>query len=115
MLLLPLLGKELGQNWFPSSFLWVYVYIRTLKATADVKTSESKGISKRGSQIVSSKTIKYTAKNKYRKFETNIPGKGIARPQSQFPRSCVCERFIYSHDRSAYSAAGNKWTDPGNI
>ncbi len=25
-------------------------------------------------------------------------------PQSQFPHSCVCERFIYSHDRSAYSA-----------
>ncbi len=27
-------------------------------------------------------------------------------PQSQFPLSCVCERFMYSHDRSAYSAAG---------
>ncbi len=26
--------------------------------------------------------------------------KGIARPQSQFPHSLVCERFIYSHDRS---------------
>ncbi len=24
-------------------------------------------------------------------------GKGIARPQSQFPHSCVCEQFIYSH------------------
>ncbi len=23
--------------------------------------------------------------------------------------------FTYSHDRSAYSAAGNMWTDPGNI
>ncbi len=41
-----------------------------------------------------------------RKFETNIPRKGISRPQFQFPYSCVCERFIYSHDRSAYSAAG---------
>jgi hypothetical protein len=28
------------------------------------------------------------------------------RPQSQFPHSCVCLRFIYSHDWSAYSAAG---------
>jgi hypothetical protein len=37
-------------------------------------------------------------------FETNIPKKGIAQPQSQFPHSCVCERFIYSHVRSAYSA-----------
>jgi hypothetical protein len=31
-------------------------------------------------------------------------------------RSCVCERFIYSHDQSDYSAAGkNMWNDPGNI
>jgi hypothetical protein len=36
-----------------------------------------------------------TAKIQYRKFETNIPRKGIARPQSQFPQLCVCERFIY--------------------
>jgi hypothetical protein len=36
-------------------------------------------------------------------------------PQSQFPHSCVCERFIYSQDRSAYSAAGNMWTEPRNI
>jgi hypothetical protein len=32
--------------------------------------------------------------------------KGIARGQSQFPHSCVGERFIYTQDRSAYSAAG---------
>jgi hypothetical protein len=48
-----------------------------------------------------------TAKTQYRKFETNIPSKGLVRPQSQFPHSCVCERFSYSNDRSAYSAAGN--------
>jgi hypothetical protein len=29
-----------------------------------------------------------------------IPRKGIARPQSQFPHSCVCERFLYSQDKS---------------
>ncbi len=52
----------------------------------------------------------YTAKSQCRKFEKNIHRKGIARPQSQFPYSCVCERFIYSHDRSAYSAAG-KYVD----
>ncbi len=28
---------------------------------------------------------------------------------------CVCERFIHSHARSAYSAAGNMWDDPWNI
>jgi hypothetical protein len=52
----------------------------------------------------------YTAKTQYRKFETNIPRKGIARPLSQFPHSCVCERFLYSHDRSVYSVAG-KYVD----
>ncbi len=55
-------------------------------------------------------TVHCTAKTQYRKFETNIPRKGVARPQSQFPHSCVCERFIYSHDQSAYSAAG-KYVD----
>ncbi len=51
-----------------------------------------------------------TAKTQYRKFKTNIPRKGIAQPQSQFPHSCVCERFIYFHDWSTYSAAG-KYVD----
>ncbi len=52
----------------------------------------------------------YTAKGQCRKVEKHIHRKGIARRQSQFPHSCVCERFIYSHDRSAYSAAG-KYVD----
>jgi hypothetical protein len=56
-----------------------------------------------------------TAMTQYRKFETNISRKGIARPQFQFQHSCVCERFMYSHDRSAYSTAGNMWKDLGNI
>jgi hypothetical protein len=56
-----------------------------------------------------------TAKTKFRKFETNIPGKGISGSQFQFPHSCVCERIIYSHDGSAFSAVGNMFTDPGNI
>ncbi len=56
-----------------------------------------------------------TAKTKCQKFETNITRKGISGPQSQFPHSCVCERIIYSHDGSAFSAGGNIWTDPGNI
>jgi hypothetical protein len=42
-----------------------------------------------------------TAKNQYRKLETNIPRKGIAWPQPQLPHSCVCERFIYIYYRSA--------------
>ena len=39
-----------------------------------------------------------------------IPFMGTVWPQSQFPHSCVCERFIYFLDRSAYSAAG-KYVD----
>jgi hypothetical protein len=61
--------------------------------------------------IVSGRPIQvwiFTANTQYRKFETNIPRKVTARPQSQFLHSCFCERFRYSHDRSAYSAAGNK-------
>ena len=48
-----------------------------------------------------------TAKTKWRKFGTNIPRKGISGPQ--FPHSCVCERIIYSHDGSAFSAGGNMY------
>ncbi len=47
-------------------------------------------------------------------WKKNIPIKGIARPQSQFPHSCACERFIYSHNRSAFSDAENMLTDPRN-
>ncbi len=56
-----------------------------------------------------------TAKTKYRNFETNIPREGISGSQSQFPHSWVCERFIYSHNQSPYSAGGNILTDPGTI
>jgi hypothetical protein len=60
--------------------------------------------------------VRYTGKkNQYRKLEANIPRKGIARPQSQFPHSCVCERFIPATAYAAYSAAGNRWTAPENI
>ncbi len=41
-----------------------------------------------------------------------FPEKGIAWPQSQFPHSLVCERFIYSQDRSTYFPAeltGRTW------
>ncbi len=40
-----------------------------------------------------------------------IPFLGKAWPQSQFPHFCVCERFIYSQDRSTYFPAAEK-ADP---
>ncbi len=51
-----------------------------------------------------------------RKSHLCIPGKEIARPQSQFPYSCFCDRFLYSHDRSTYTfLQQNRQTDHGNI
>jgi hypothetical protein len=35
-----------------------------------------------------------------RKSHLSISRKGIARPQSRFPLSCVCEQFIYTQDLS---------------
>ncbi len=47
-------------------------------------------------------SVQYTLQGK---SHLSIPFLGIARPQSQFPHSCVCEQFIYSQDRSAYFPA----------
>ncbi len=47
---------------------------------------------------------KHALHTHYRKLETNIPRNETMRPRSQFPHSCICERFIYSHDRSTYFA-----------
>jgi hypothetical protein len=45
-----------------------------------------------------------------RNFDLCIPRKGTARPQSQFAQSCVCERFIYFHDRFTYfPSADRSW------
>jgi hypothetical protein len=45
----------------------------------------------------------------------NLKRKGISGRQSQFPHSCICERIIYSHDGSAFSAGGNMWSLCGPI
>jgi hypothetical protein len=50
-----------------------------------------------------------------RKSHLCIPSKGIVRPHSRFPHSCVCERFIYSQDRSTCFLQQNKQTDRENI
>ncbi len=43
------------------------------------------------------------------------PFLGIARPQPQFLHSCVCERFIYSQDRSTYFLQQKRQIQRGNI
>jgi hypothetical protein len=48
-------------------------------------------------------------------FRLYIPFLGIARPQPQFPHSCVYERFIYSQDQSTYFLQRNRQTHRGNI
>jgi hypothetical protein len=56
--------------------------------------------------------VRYTLQ---RKSHLCIPFLGIARPQSLFPHSCVCERFIYSKDRSTYFLQENRQIDRGNV
>jgi hypothetical protein len=50
---------------------------------------------------------------------TKIPSiysfSGIAGLQSQFPHSCVCERFIYSQDRFTHFLQQNRQINRGNI
>ncbi len=50
-----------------------------------------------------------------RELRLYIPFLGIARPQPQFPHSCVFERFIYSQDLSTYFLQQNTQTHRGNI
>jgi hypothetical protein len=50
-------------------------------------------------------TIAHSLRTQERNFCLCIPRKGIARPQSQFTHSCVCERSICSQDRSTYYSA----------
>jgi hypothetical protein len=48
-------------------------------------------------------------------FRLYIPFLVVARPQPQFPHSCVFERFIYSQDQSTYFLQQNRQTHRGNI
>ncbi len=46
-----------------------------------------------------------------RKSHLCLPFLGIVRPQSRFPHLCVCEKFIYSQDRSTYFLQLNRHAD----
>jgi hypothetical protein len=60
--------------------------------------------------LAAAQLTRCSAKILYRKLETYNPRNGTARPQSQYLWSyshvSVCDLCIYSHYRSAYSAAG---------
>jgi hypothetical protein len=60
-------------------------------------------------------TVLYYCSTLQRQFRLYIPFLGLARPQPQFPHSCVCERFIYSRDRSTYFLEQKRQLHPGNI
>jgi hypothetical protein len=49
----------------------------------------------------------------FRNYE--FPEKELRSLIPKFPHSCVCERFIFSHDRSTYFLQQNMQTDRGNI
>jgi hypothetical protein len=60
-------------------------------------------------------TLCCAAKKQYRKFETNIPRKGIAQPQSPFPHSWVSlSDFYISTVDLPILLQENMWTDPEN-
>ncbi len=70
------------------------VYCRSLVKTAENMTSQAQ--------------VHFRASTLQGKFHLCIPFLGIVGPQSQFPHSCVYERFIYSQDRSTYFPAAEQ-------
>jgi hypothetical protein len=57
----------------------------------------------------------YTAKTQYRKCETNIPRKGIARLQPQFPQHVSVSDLYIPTICLTILLQENMWTNPGNI
>ncbi len=94
-----------------SHFLFIHIFQFDFGCTSYIHYSTTPYEDERFSQ----KQILHTAKAQYRNFETNNHRKEIVRPQSKFPHSCVCARFIYSHEWSVYSAAGKYVDRSGNI
>ncbi len=66
-------------------------------------------------KIVWGLLLSFLLRTLQRQFRLYIPFLGIARPQSQFPHSCVCEQFIYSQDRSTNFLQQKRQTNRGNI
>ncbi len=82
-------------------------------STPAARLESSTGTRSRSMQRSAQESTSGTKRPLHCKFETNIPRKEL-RGTVPFPHSCVWERFIYFHDRPAFSAAGNMWTDSGN-
>ncbi len=83
-----------------SEMCWIYYF----QNVEDVKSDGSKVDARKNRQ---SQSI-YQDRPRSSHYKETITK--IARTQSQFPHSSVCERFIYSHNRAAYSSPG-KYVD----
>ncbi len=76
-----------------------------------LQTSLKKG---GGSNLLAEMNVNTPQRQNAENLKQIFPRKGISGSQSKF-LSCVCERYIYSHDGPAYFAAGNMWTAPWTI
>ncbi len=83
----------------PPFLFWEYLFPILVLVLCSVGPGHSKEFSASGHKTI--QFLHMTGLSEYKCFTLQwkcnlcIPFLGIARPQSQFPHSCVCERFIY--------------------
>ncbi len=65
--------------------------------------------------ITAKEKVKSTNIKLQRRSDLCIPRNEPSQPCSQFPHSCICERFIYSQYRSPFFLQHNRKTDSGNM
>ncbi len=87
--------KRFSDNW-NMIFIKKTPLEKALKSHIFIKTATTSLGLCRPKGMYQSRASSEFSKTQYQIFETNIPKKGITRPQSQFPHLCVCERFLYS-------------------
>ncbi len=92
---------------------WLFISIQTRSSLQLTLTKKERAthLNKSSWRQLTYNILFCTAKDQFRKLETNVPRKGIARPQSQFPLSCVCERFMYIFLQSICLFCRRKFVD----
>ncbi len=87
----------------------VTMYVYCLPTYTDtVDSQQSTIMDKEYNKLSYTTTLYYIWSSLQRKSHLLFPRIGIAPPQSKFPHVCVCERFIYSQDRSQTHECNNK-------